>query len=342
MLLFRLTNKPVVKVYHGFGNSSQIIVFGHVFKLSPLPRNKFKNNFWTNTFALFRSFMVKGVEKGKVVLKWNNKEYTTFTASDGFFRFEFQPEIELQPGTYQVEVDYVKEWNGVVKHTVSGTGSLYVPPNNTYFFVSDIDDTFLISHSANLWRKLYVLLTKNAHSRKPFAGVVNHYQQLANAFCENNTSNPFFYVSSSEWNLYDFIKEFCRKNKMPEGVFFLSQIKKLKEVWKTGGSKHSAKFMCIVRILEAYPQQKFVLFGDDSQQDPIIYDSIVSHFPDKIAAVYLRHVHKKNISNVNERIANMVKAGIPVCHFVHSKEAVEHSKAIGLIPTAESIHITAK
>ena len=341
-MLFRISNKPVVKVYHGFGNSSQIIVFGHVFKLSPLPRTKFNKNFWTNTFALFRSFMVKGVVKGKVVLKWGDKEYTTYTATDGFFRFEFHPETPMLPGTYPVQVDYVKELNGIVHHTISGIGSLYVPHNNTYFFVSDIDDTFLISHSANVWRKLYVLLTKNAHSRKPFAGVVNHYQLLANALCENNTSNPFFYVSSSEWNLYDFIKEFCRKNKMPEGVFFLSQIKKLTQLWKTGGGKHGAKFMCIVRILEAYPQQKFVLLGDDSQQDPIIYDSIVSHFPDRIAAVYLRHVHEKNISNVNEKIANMKKLGIPVCHFVHSAEAIQHSATIGLIASTESVHTQMK
>ncbi len=331
LLLFRLTNKPVVKVYHGFGTSSQIIVFGHVFKLSPLPRTKFKRNFWTNTFALFRSFMVNGVGNGKVVLTWGDKKYSSTTADDGFFRFEFPPEREMLPGTYQVQVDYFKEKNGSVKQIIPGLGSIYVPHNNTYAFVSDIDDTFLISHSSNIRRKLYVLMTKNAHSRKPFEGVVNHYQLLASAKCENDSQNPFFYVSSSEWNLYDFIKEFCRKNKMPEGVFLLNQVKRLNEVWKTGGGKHSAKFMRIVRILEAYPLQKFVLLGDDSQQDPVIYESIISHFPGRIAGVYLRHVYPKNFSNVNELIAKIEKTGIPVCHFVHSKEAIEHSYSIGLI-----------
>jgi phosphatidate phosphatase APP1 len=177
-----------------------------------------------------------------------------------------------------------------------------------------------------------VLLTKNAHSRKPFEGVVNHYQLLAKAYTENNNQNPFFYVSSSEWNLYDFIKEFCRKNAMPEGVFLLSQIKKLSEVWKTGATKHSTKFMRIARILEGYPKQKFVLLGDDSQQDPVIYARIVEHFPGRIVSVYLRHVYEKNLHNVKEEIRKIEAAGVHYCHFTNSKEAIEHSYKIGLIP----------
>ncbi len=333
LLLFRLTNEPVVKIYHGFGTQSQIIVFGHIFRLSPLPRIKLKQNFWTNTFALFRSFMVRGISNKTVVLTWENKTYQSTTASDGFFRFEFHAEIKLVPGTYTVQIDYVdvKQGNKVIMAT--GYGSVIVPYENKFAVISDIDDTFLISHSSNLRRKLYVLLTKNAHSRKPFEGVVRHYQLLSNKSAANNNQNPFFYVSSSEWNLYEFIKEFCRKNDMPEGVFLLSQLKRFSEVWKTGGNKHATKFMRIARILEAYPTQKFVLMGDDSQQDPTIYESIVSHFPGRIVGVYLRHVYPKNISNVTELIKKMEKGGIPVCHFVHSKEAIEHSYSIGLIST---------
>ncbi|ULT45467.1 hypothetical protein KRR40_20705 [Niabella defluvii] len=50
------------------------------------------------------------------------------------------------------------------------------------------------------------MLTRNAHSRKPFDGVVAHYRALQLAQTTSDRPNPFFYVSSSEWNLYDFIK----------------------------------------------------------------------------------------------------------------------------------------
>lgn len=313
------------------GNTSQIILFGHVFSLSPLPRKKYRQNFWTNTFALLRSFMVAGVSGAHVRVRWGGQEYKVVTADDGFFRFEFHSETPLQPGVHDISVDYYLPQAQGLKVMATGHGSIIVPYSSKNAFISDIDDTFLISHSSNIRRRLYVLLTKNAHSRKPFDGVVHHYQLLSNLLAGKASQNAFFYVSSSEWNLYDFIKEFCRKNQLPEGVFLLSQIKKISEVWKTGGTKHATKFMRIARILEAYPEQKFVLLGDDSQQDPVIYASIVSHFPKRIVSVYLRQVYFKNEREVNKMISQMQSAGVPVCHFVHSKEAIEHSYAIGLI-----------
>ncbi|MCW3079233.1 phosphatase domain-containing protein [Segetibacter sp.] len=329
LIIFRLTNEPVVKVYHGYGNVSQMIVFGHVFSLSPLPRKKYRKNFWTNTFALLRSFMVVRVPDVAVRMVWGETVCETTTAKDGFFRFEWKHQAPMAPGSYKIQVQYYsKETNAVY---ATGIGSVIIPYVNQYSFISDIDDTFLISHSSNIRKRLYVLLTKNAHSRKPFEGVVNHYKLLANAQTTVNNPNPFFYVSSSEWNLYDFIKEFTRKNELPEGVFLLSQIKRLAEVWKTGATKHSTKFMRIARILEAYPTQRFVLLGDDSQQDPVIYAGIVTHFPGRVVSVYLRHVYEKNLTNVKEEIKKIEAAGVEVCHFVHSKEAIEHSYRIGII-----------
>ena len=334
--LFRLSNDPIVKVYHGYGSATNVVVFGHVFDLSPLSRKRYRKNFWTNTFALLRSFMVSRVPNARVRLRWNDVVLETVTAKDGFFRFEWNPVTPVSPGIYKAQVDYLLP--GVENLVIaSGEGTIIIPYVNQYAFISDIDDTFLISHSSNLRKRLYVLFTKNAHSRKPFEGVVNHYQLLASAFAPQNQPNPFFYVSSSEWNLYDFIKEFCRKNAMPEGVFLLSQIKRLSEVWKTGATKHSTKFMRIARIMEAYPKQKFILLGDDSQQDPVIYAGIVEHFPGRIVNVYLRHVYEKNVDNVRELIKKMESLGVKCCHFATSKEAIEHSYLTGLIPKDEKM-----
>ncbi|WP_147202685.1 App1 family protein [Segetibacter aerophilus] len=337
--IFRLTNEPVVKVYHGYGNVSQMIVFGHVFSLSPLPRKRYRKNFWTNTFALLRSFMVVRIADANVRMVWGGTVCETTTAKDGFFRFEWKHQAAMAPGSYKIQVQYYsKETNAVF---ATGIGSVIIPFVNQYSFISDIDDTFLVSHSSNIRKRLYVLLTKNAHSRKPFEGVVSHYKLLALAQTTVTNPNPFFYVSSSEWNLYDFIKEFTRKNELPEGVFLLSQIKRLAEVWKTGATKHSTKFMRIARIFEAYPTQRFVLLGDDSQQDPIIYAGIVTHFPGRVISVYLRHVYEKNLTNVKEEIRKIEAAGVQVCHFVHSKEAIEHSYRIGLIQKNEE-HTTSQ
>ncbi len=324
---FRLKNEPVLKVYNGYGNPQLLVIFGHALKLSSLPRKTYRKNFVTNFFSMLRLFMVKPYKHAIVKLEWDGLTYETKSEDDGFFRFEWRPDKIIAPGKYTVNL-YLWNEDSVM---AQAQGYIYVPDKNKYAIISDIDDTFLISHSSHLRRRLYVLLTKNAHSRKPFEGVVNHYKLLANAGIKSGAVNPFFYVSSSEWNLYEFLIEFARKYELPEGVFLLSQLKRLHKVFATGQGKHSAKYMRIVRIVEAFPNEQLILMGDDSQRDPYIYLSLAEHFPGKISAVYLRKTFEKNYIPVKEVVEKIESAGVPCCYFEHSAEAILHSKKIGLI-----------
>ena len=263
-------------------------------------------------------------------MEWEGLLLYAQTQDDGFFKFEWSPAKSRQSQVGTI-LPYILKKKNIAAQKISGTGQVIIPFDSTYAFISDIDDTFLISHSSRLRKRLYVLLTKNARSRKPFAGVVNHYQLLAASAQKENITNPFFYVSSSEWNLFDFIIEFSRKNGLPKGVYLLSELKKFKEVWRTGQNKHATKFMRIVRIVEAYPHLRLILFGDDSQEDPHIYSALVNHFADKIFAVYIRRVHKNKYTGVQKVIDKMIAAGVQCCYFIHSEEAIAHSKSIGLI-----------
>jgi phosphatidate phosphatase APP1 len=217
----------------------------------------------------------------------------------------------------------------------SSTGQLYIPYETQYGFISDIDDTFLISHSSNLRKRLFVLFTENARSRKPFEDVVEHYQLLSLSNTTEAAPNPFFFVSSSEWNLYDYIVEFTVVNKIPRGVFLLNQLKRFNQLLKTGQNHHKTKFTRIARILENYPSQRFILLGDSSQQDPFIYEAIVSHFPHRIHAVYIRDVFPANQQKVQEVLKNIESKGVACCFFSESSEAVLHSRKIGLIGKAQ-------
>ncbi|MEP6616544.1 MAG: phosphatase domain-containing protein [Ginsengibacter sp.] len=323
---FRLSNKPVVKVYRGYGNPAKFLVFGHVLHLSAYPRKKYKRGFVKNTFSMLRLFMVKPSKFAKLKLVWDGNTYEAMTEDDGFYKFEVECKNPLAPGWYNVEVELLDP-----RYKLKAPGEFFVPYVYEYAFISDIDDTFLISHSSNLRKRLYVLLTKNARSRKPFEGVVNHYQLLAATGAAEHTERAFFFVSSSEWNLYDYILEFARNNKLPKGVYLLNQMKLFHQLWKTGQNNHATKFMRIARIMEAYPDQKFVLFGDDSQEDPNIYSRIIEYFPGKIYSVYLRHVHKSNWERVKKIVEKLEALGVRCCYFRHSAEAIAHSKENGLI-----------
>ncbi len=328
----QITHRAVVRVYNGYGDEDMLLLYGHVLKQSPLPKKKFKKNFWSNTFSLLRLFLIEPSKGARVQLKWGDEILETTCDDDGFFRFEWQSKTPLTPG-----------WNAVTVSLLSGKyagtegeGKILIPHPTQYAFISDIDDTFLISHSSNLRKRLYVLLTKNARTRRPFDGAAEHYRMLSMGNTTPDAPNPFFYVSSSEWNLYDYILEFKRSYGIPEGVYLLSQIKQALEFFNTGQTKHSGKFMRIARVLKEFPHQQFILLGDDTQQDPYIYHKIVEAFPERIICVYLRHVGKNKKPEVVHLSKEIGTRGIEICYFKNSEEAIEHSKRIGLIKTTET------
>ncbi|OLY93456.1 Phosphatidate phosphatase APP1 [Cnuella takakiae] len=317
-----------VKVYHGYGHTEKMVIYGHVLRLGPKPPKRYRKSVVHNAIALLRLFVVKPVGGAMVHLQWENQVHTACTEKDGFFRVEWKDEPPLKPGWHDVSIT-VRTAEGTVRE--EGLGSVYVPYPTQYGFISDIDDTFLVSHSAHMGKRLKVLFTQNARSRRPFEGVVQHYQLLAQGNTTPEAPNPFFYVSSSEWNLYDYIMEFTTVNGLPRGVFLLNVLKLASQIFKTGQNNHHTKFTRIVRILEAYPQQRFVLLGDSSQQDPYIYESLVRHFPERIHAVYIRDVHEPNREPVKAVLQKITDAGVPTCFFQHSTDAIEHSRRVGLV-----------
>jgi phosphatidate phosphatase APP1 len=147
----------------------------------------------------------------------------------------------------------------------------------------------------------------------------------------NGIPNPFFYVSSSEWNLYDYLREFCRRQEMPRGVFLLNQLKGFHHLLKTGQGKHASKYIRIAKVMKSYPDHLYILLGDNSQDDPYIYAAIVRDFPGKVKAVYIRKVSKSNEKKTRISVEYMQERGVACCLFEHSSEAKDHSRAIGLI-----------
>jgi phosphatidate phosphatase APP1 len=328
-----LTNEPSVKVYHGYGHGDQLTIYGHVFKFSPLPRTKYGKSVIHNTWALLRLFIVKPLAEANVTMQWEGQTYATKTDKDGFYKFDWKEKPPLPQGWQEITIRASIN-NQII---ASSKGSVYVPYDTQYGFISDIDDTFLISHSASLRKRLYVLFTQNARSRQPFEGAVKHYQLLAYGNTSPGAPNPFFFVSSSEWNLYDYILEFVTVHQMPRAVLLLNQLKQFSQLLKTGQNNHQTKFTRIARILETYPKQRFVLLGDSSQQDPYIYEAIVKHFPKQIHAVYIRDVYKKNQQKARDVLAKIEASGVPCCFFQNSSEAILHSRKIGLISEQEAM-----
>ncbi|WP_338871842.1 phosphatase domain-containing protein [Spirosoma sp. SC4-14] len=327
----RLTNQPLVKVYRGFGNDQRITVHGHAFRRSALPRKNYRNKPLVNLLAVIRLFLAIPYPKVTIRVLFNELVMETQTDADGYFRVDLPLPKPLSPGWHPVKAELISQTLMPEKILAEGEGLVLIPNTTPFICVSDIDDTFLVSHSATITKRLRVLLTQNAHSRDPFEGVVAHYRLLAEAVSGPGATNPFFYVSSSEWNLYDYILEFSRKNGLPDGIYLLSQLKQLSQVLQTGKTKHLTKFERIVRIMETYSDQQFILLGDDSQQDPPIYESIVRHFRQQVRCVYIRRIRPKKQHQTQSLVEAIEAMGVSCCYFANSAEAHQHSLRIGLV-----------
>ena len=212
-------------------------------------------------------------------------------------------------------------------------GTYIRPYEGDLGFISDIDDTFLVSHTRNLFKKIYILLWKNINDRKTFQDVVPHYQALSTAGRnKKDEMNAFFYVSSSEWNLYKFIVAFTEKNELPRAVLLLKDIKdSLLDFFVTGRGNHNHKFDKIKHILEFYPHLQYTLLGDDSQHDPFLYENICKIFPVTVKAVYIRQTGSTKKEKALAALKNIESMEVAVCYFKDSSEAIAHSKKIGLI-----------
>lgn len=325
-----MMNKSVsVKVYHGYGHKHNLVVYGHVFQFKAKTKQVYSNNILVNISYLLRLFRLKPYPYIRVRLKFYNQTVYSNTAYDGFFKFEWKAEGEVVAGWHGVKVEAL---DGNNEALANHEGLVYVPHVTQYAFISDIDDTVMVSHSATLGRRLRELFIKNPRTRKTFPEAQAHYKMLSLSHTNSEQPNPFFYVSSSEWNLYDYLVETFRFNRLPEGAFLLNQIKQWKDLIKTGKTGHEGKLMRVMRIIDAFPNQKFVFFGDNSQQDPVIYAAIAKKYPQKITAIYIRNIRKskeRETRNLLEQV--QAEHFIATCLFNDSREAMLHSSQIGLI-----------
>jgi phosphatidate phosphatase APP1 len=319
--------KKFIKIYHGYGHQQDLLLYGHLLHNKPVERKRYSNNIFSNIIYLLRLFFVKPVACEEVELHWQTQILQQKTETDGFIKFEWASLQPVVAGWHKVQVQYKKSGQIIL-----GEGELFVPHITQYAFISDIDDTVLVSHSVTIFRRLRTLFTTNPHSRKIFSDVSKHYQLLATSNTTPQAPNPFFYVSSSEWNLYDYLQDFFAYNNLPRGVFLLNHLKRWTELLQTGKTKHLGKLIRVTRILQTFPNQRFILLGDNTQLDPFIYKAIAEKYPGRIHAIYIRNADETKEDSVKELLLQLEKStNIHTCFFKTSNEAIEHSIAIKLI-----------
>ncbi|MES2239652.1 MAG: App1 family protein [Bacteroidota bacterium] len=319
--------KPILKLYRGYANEQELIVMGHVFLPTKDVEYDFQDKNFKNASSIIGMYRMKTWSNADIFLTHNQRTIHTKTLNDGYFKFCIPLDQDDYGWVdYEVSLNYENETIIAKEH--------YIRPKIDHLgIISDIDDTFLVSYTLNPLRKIYNLLFRNVNRRKIFEDVTVHYQALSQSGRNDKEElNAFFYVSSSEWNLYRFIVKFTEIHQLPKAVLLLKDIKtNLTDFFWTGRGSHNHKFEKIKHILEFYPNLRYVLIGDDSQEDPFLYESISKIFPLTVQAIYIRQTSKHKKEKVLKTLQNLESLSVSVCYFKKSKEAIAHSKTIGLI-----------
>lgn len=320
--------------YRGFGNHERVFLTGRVLENKEVGSPKEDAAWWQNVRAMINRFSTDEAPGARVQGEFQGVTQETVSDDEGYFSFEFPvrqplPDERLWHAVRLQLLESEAVRGTPERETSVFEGLVLIPsPNSSFGVISDIDDTVMMSSVTNFWRMMRLTFLNNARTRKPFEGVAAFYRAL-HAGPDGRHANPFFYVSSSPWNLYDLIHDFLDLNNIPLGPILLRDLGLDKEKFiKTG---HDHKLEKIQTILEAIPGLPFLLIGDSGQDDPRLYREAIRRFPGRIRVVYIRDVAESRRGWV-EALAREAEAdGVEMRLVADSYEAARHAAERGLI-----------
>lgn len=279
-------DQPVqVVAYRGFGTTQALYLQGRVLA-NPSQTNSDSESLWRNILAAYRRFESDEVPGVRVRAAYQNMAQETISDKEGYFTFHLRTPViaASQQPWHRVRLS-MPDYKDMAP---TDSAEILVPAANAqYGVISDIDDTILVTNATSLFKMARLTFLKSARTRLPFAGVAAFYHALQRG--TGDVYNPIFYVSSSPWNLYDFLVDFMALNDIPAGPLMLRDFG-LDENKFIKLSHLDHKRDQIERLLNTYPQLPFILIGDSGQHDPEIYQQIATHFPHRIRAIYIRDV----------------------------------------------------
>ncbi|MBY5949353.1 DUF2183 domain-containing protein [Algoriphagus marincola] len=321
-----LVKKAKIQPYLGFGSEREIYLAGRVLEDKGIaPANEedgFKENF-RSMRKRFLTVIFPGVD---VRLVWGEERLLAKTDEEGYFEFRFSPKKKPESGWNSLSLSLP---NPPIRNQgqVEASAWTYVPSKKADFgIISDIDDTIVPTGATRLWDMLKTTFAKNAHTRIPFAGVAALYDALRKG-SDGEDSNPIFYVSSSPWNLYDFLQEMMAVHQIPRGPLMLRDLGLSRDQF-IAGSHWDHKLKQAKHILSTYPELPFILIGDSGQKDPEIYLEVCRDFPGRIQGVYIRAVGDRDLSGLQE---DYEKLAVSFILMKDSLDASRHAAGMGWI-----------
>jgi phosphatidate phosphatase APP1 len=258
------------------------------------------------------------------------------TDAEGFVRFDvpLEPRFDMPPEPVW-EIVTLRWFNRDGPQAVEG--HVLVPgADSRLAVISDIDDTIIetgitggMRAVMRNWRRMVAELPEDrvaVPGADAFYGALGGGQVLERGERRGGervpaTRRPFFYISSSPWNLFAYLVAFQRAKGLPLGPLLLRDWGFNRATFGSG-SHGEHKSAAIAALLELFPDLRFALIGDDTQGDLPAYARVIKTNPGRVAAVFIRTAGTDQLSPEEQLAkATIEAAGLPLW--------LGHSYAIG-------------
>jgi Uncharacterized conserved protein (DUF2183) len=166
--------------------------------------------------------------------------------------------------------------------------------------ISDIDDTIKKTLTGS---PTGILSTTFVEEPEPIAGMPDFYAHIA----QRLQNPPFWYLSASPYNLYQFLRAF-REAHYPPGTLLLRETSMMNLgafllSLTTGVEDFKTGRMDVIHA--SFPGRKMVCVGDSTQSDPEAYAKMYTKYPGWVRAIFIRRV--RDVAELDEAGKNSVE-----------------------------------
>ena len=250
-----------------------------------------------NTWLTLRSYLKKQFANQKIELLLGDERISLTTSDHGTFSFDLDQSLKGQVKVFAKGIADPLE-------IVQSYPMVFNDSDYPVALISDVDDTILVSYTASNWNRVKTILFTSPQKRKS----VSFSKGILDVI--NSHSGRIFYVSKSESNLFGLLSSFIRHQNLPEGNLFLTPYLRFNQLLNPKKGK-DYKERTIGRIIDSSTGKRFILMGDDTQQDMAVYARIAEQYPDRIFKIFIHKTRKNLHGNKKKQFDKLHNLAVP-------------------------------
>lgn len=281
-----------IEPYMGYATSEHLILRGRVLGSVRSEKASHSTSRRVNALSMLRTFLTDEVADAEVVAGG----VTARTDEEGYF-------------TLLLPRDTALTGRGVTVSSGDATAECRVAipgPDARFMVVSDIDDTVMKTGAYSMIKNLWTSFTGHPTTRHVFPDAVELMD-----FLHDDGRNPVYYVSSSPWNFYPFLRTVFQLHDLPDAPMFLRDYG-ISETQLIAGSHGDHKGSAIDTLAAAHPDLPMILIGDTGQHDAQVYADAAERMPGRVAHVILHEPRSGALLSDQVDVDRLVALGVPV------------------------------